>query len=172
MSWHTQGPPLREDEDERELKCQFARFAVENPVLANEAGYHVFPGPENYGRALQANTAWPHCPIVRAEKRRLAEDGQVSSMLPSPEQVKKAIWDRSNASIEDKDALAGMRLYCEVEGLIKKGPSAIFDNRTINVLRVPMRDVTPEDDIDFERRFEQHQTALVANVRNRSIQTA
>jgi hypothetical protein len=36
-------------------------------------------------------------------------------------------------------------LCAEVEGAIVKGPSNVaIDNRTINVLRVPTRDVTPK----------------------------
>lgn len=173
MSWHTTGPPILEGEDERELKLAFARYCFDNPGLEREAGYHVFPGRDNFGRALQAQ-AWIHDPFVRAELNALRGDAdEVDDRRPSKSQISGAAWDMANNPAADhKDRIAALRLCAEVEGAIVKGPAIVNDNRTINVLRVPTRDVTPEDDADFDRKFKAQQTRLVADARSVRPQAA
>jgi hypothetical protein len=165
MSWHLQPPPINEGEDEFALKMQYAEIVARDPSQRQLAGYAIFPGAENYGRAMQAS-AWFYDPVVQAEIARLAGNGEAAALLPDEDAFAKKVLDRAEQSLEDKDAFAGFRLYAELKGFVKKGPAVVNDNRTINVLRVPTRDVTPEDDEDFERRFEAQQIELVANVRS------
>lgn len=167
MSWHLSGPPILEGEDERELKRAFARYCFENPGLEREAGYHVFPGRENFGRALQAQV-WIHDPIVRAEMNALGSDEDaVASQCPTKEELIKEAWDMTrDPTADQKDRIAALRLCAEMNGAIQKGPGVVVDNRTINVLRVPTRDVTPEDDADFDLKFKAQQTKLVADARS------
>lgn len=169
MGWNTSGPPILEGEDERELKRQFAAFLVDNPTLQNEAGYSVFPGSGNHGRAFQANAAWPHDPFVRAEMRRLRGEGEAGDeaiLLPSKTRLVQMVYERA-AGADDKEALGFFKLAAEICGFVSKAP--LVDNRTINVLRVPTRDVTPEDDADFDVKFEAQQTKLIADARARPI---
>jgi hypothetical protein len=167
MSWKLIGPPIHEGEDERELKREFARFVVANPDLEDQAGYHVFPDPADYGRAMQAQI-WVHDPLVRTEMLRLkGSEAEVRIMLPTKEQLIKEVHDRAK-SAEDKEAVNFYKLQAELCGFTTKAP--LVDNRTINVLRVPTRDVTPEDDADFDVKFEAQQTKLVRDARsNRQI---
>lgn len=163
MSWHTSGPPIHEGEDERELKREFARFVVANPELESQAAYHVFNAPEDFGRAMQAQV-WIHDPFVRTEMLRLkASDEEVRIMLPTKEQLIKEVHDRAK-SAEDKEAVNFYKLQAELCGYTTKAP--LVDNRTINVLRVPTRDVTPEDDADFDKKFKAQQVQLVADARS------
>jgi hypothetical protein len=167
MSWHLSGPPILEGEDERELKLAFARYCFENPGLEREAGYHVFPGRDNFGRALQAQ-AWIHDPIVRAELNAMrGDEDAVDERCPSKADLESEAWDIArNPAVDAKDRIAAIRLAAEMQGAIQKGPAVAIDNRTINVLRVPTRDVTPEDDADFDLKFKAQQTKLVADARS------
>lgn len=163
MSWKLIGPPIHEGEDERELKREFARFVVANPDLEDQAGYHVFSAPEDFGRAMQAQV-WLHDPLVRTEMLRLkSSDEEVRIMLPTKEQLIKEVHDRAKTA-DDKEAVNFYKLQAELCGFTTKAP--LVDNRTINVLRVPTRDVTPEDDADFDVKFEAQQQKLVADARS------
>lgn len=168
MGWDTSGPPIFEGEDERELKRAFARYCFDNPGLEREAGYHVFPGRENYGRALQAQV-WIHDPSVRAEINALrGDEGEVDECRPSKGELSKAAWDMAHAPGADhKDRVAALRLCAEIEGAIQKGPAIVNDNRTINVLRVPTRvGSSPEEQDEWKREFKSQQTKLVADARS------
>lgn len=165
MSWHQSGPPILEGEDERELKLAFARYCFENPDLENEAGYAVFPGRENFGRALQAQV-WLHDPVVRAERRRLGgTEAEVKVALPTKEQLAKEVVDRARGAVEDKDAVAAYKLAADILGYAEKAP--MIDNRTINILKVPARvGTSKEEQDDWGRRFKAQQTKLVADARS------
>lgn len=164
MSWTTTGPPIFEGEDERELKTAYALFCVQHPDLHHDAGYHVFPGPQNAGRALQAYHAWRHDPFVRAEIERLRGTGAAVT-LPSKEEFAAEMWSRSKTA-DDKDAVKFAEVAGKVLGYIQTGSSVTVDNRTINVLKVPSRVSTVEEKADFAIRFKAQQTRLVADARS------
>jgi hypothetical protein len=95
------------------------------------------------------------------------ETGEVDDRVRRSRKSRMLAWDMANDPAADhKDRVAALRLCAEVEGAIQKGPAIVNDNRTINVLRVPTRDVTPEDDADFDRKFKAQQTKLVADARS------
>lgn len=173
MSWDTTGPPIHEGEDEYALKMRFAEIVAANPERRLSAGYSLFTGPENYGRAMQAQS-WLRDPMVVAEIERLQTGTDAASILPTKEAVAKEILNlaRELASSHGggKDAIGAYKLYGEYVGDIQKVPTAIVDNRVINVLKVPVRDQTPEDDADFDTRFYAQQTKLIADAK--SIRTS
>lgn len=171
MAWETDGPTIFEWEDEHELKLQFARILASNPSFTGQdAGYEVFPGTDNFGRALQAARAWPHDAIVRAEIRRLRNEG-VGELLSQPDgKIERIAWDIAECTATDaKDRIAALRLVGELQGKLSKGTNIQVnqDNRKIvNVLRVPMQIRTPEQREEFNRRFKEQQTTLIADARS------
>jgi hypothetical protein len=168
MSWARIPPPIFDDEDELQLKLKYARIVARNPNAKLTAGYQVFEGPDNYGRAMQAQ-AWLSDPLVQEEISRIRESGEAESVLPDVSVVKLEILQEARSATDAKDKAALYKLYLEAEGEIKKGGTSVTiaqDNRVVNVLRVPARDVTPEDDEDFDRRFYAQQTALIADAKS------
>jgi hypothetical protein len=157
MSWANIPPPIFEDEDELQLKLEYARIVARNERERFTAGYKIFPGPDNYGRALQV-AAWYEDPIVQDEITRLRSGGEDAN--PRDEFANEVLQRFRTAG--DRDAAAFGKLYADVKGFVDKGPKVLVDNRVVNVLRVPTRDVTPEDDADFDERFYTQQTALIA----------
>lgn len=168
MSWNTTPPQINEGEDELQLKLQYAAMVARNERERHTAGYKLFPGPENYGRALQAQ-AWYYDPIVQDEIARLRE-GSDEDAKPPIDSVKAEILQEARAALEPKDKAALYKLYLESEGAIQKGNQTNVqinqDNRVVKVLRVPARDVTPEDDADFDERFYAQQNRLIADARS------
>lgn len=167
MAWNRETPPIFEGEDELQLKLKYAAIVARNPNAKLTAGYQLFQGAENYGRAMQAQ-AWLTDPIVQEEISRLRDTGEAQSLLPEASSVKLEILQRARGAIDDKDAAALYKLYLESEGEIQKtAPQVnINDNRVVNVLRVPTRDITPEDDADFDRRFYIQQNKLIADAKS------
>jgi hypothetical protein len=167
MSWNTTPPPLEEGEDELQLKLQYAAMVARNERERFTAGYKIFPGPENYGRALQVQ-AWYSDPFVQDEIARLRGGDEIDTK-PSIDSVKAEVLQRARAA-EDREATQLYKLYLESEGAIQKGNQTNVqinqDNRVVKVLRVPARDITPEDDADFEERFYKQQTQLIADAKS------
>lgn len=168
MSWNTTPPAIFEDEDELQLKLQYAALVARNERERFTAGYKLFPGEENYGRALQVQ-AWYFDPIVQDEIGRL-RSGDDEDDKPSIDCVKAEVLQQARAAIDPKDKAALYKLYLESEGAILKGNTTNVqinqDQRVVKVLRVPARDVTPEDDADFDERFYAQQTRLIADARS------
>jgi hypothetical protein len=167
MSWERTPPPINEGEDELQLKLEYARLVARNERERFTAGYKLFPGAENYGRALQAQ-AWFYDPFVQDEIARL-RDGEDEDAKPSVDSVKGEVLQLARSAMDKKDAIAAYKLYLEAEGAIQKGTNVNIDNsdrRVVNVLKVPTRDITAEDDADFDRRFLAQQTQLIANARS------
>ncbi len=168
MSWEKTPPPINEGEDELQLKLEYARLVARNERERFTAGYKLFTGPENYGRALQAQ-AWFYDPFVQDEIARLREGGEESDGLPGVDNVKAEVLQLARSALDKKDAIAAYKLYLESEGAIQKGTNVNIDNsdrRVVNVLKVPTRDVTPADDEDFNRRFYEQQNKLIADARS------
>lgn len=168
MAWDRQPPQIFEGEDEFQLKLEYARVVARNPSEALLAGYQVFPGDENYGRAMQAS-AWLHDPFVQKQISILRETCEATSLLPDDAVVQLEILQEARAAPDPKDKATLYKLYCESKGIIAKAGTNVNinqDNRVVNVLRVPRRDVTPEDDAAFERKFYIDQNALIADAKS------
>jgi hypothetical protein len=170
MSWNTTPPAIFDDEDELQLKLQYAAMVARNERERFTAGYKLFPGEANYGRALQVQ-AWYFDPIVQDEIGRL-RSGDDEDDKPSIDCVKAEVLQQARAATDPKDKAQLYKLYLESEGAIQKGNGGgnvnlqFNDNRVVKVLRVPARDVTPEDDADFDERFYAQQTKLIADARS------
>lgn len=167
MSWNRTPPVIFEGEDELQLKLKFARIVVANPNAKLTAGYKVFEGEANYGRAMQAQF-WMSDPIVQEEIARL-RDGDPKSMVPEQDaKVETTAWEiAEDRGAKDSDRINALKLIAEIRGMTQRGTNiSLNDNRVVNVLRVPMRDITPEDDADFDKRFYAQQTALIADAKS------
>jgi len=163
MSWNSP-PPIFDDEDERELKLRYARLLASHPERAASIGYEVFPGQENYGRAMQAQI-WQHDPVVRAEVERLQNGGEVETIIPTKEQFAKEVLDEARAARDPKDKVGLLKLHAEVMGYMPKNGVNVNvnnDNRSIKVLRVPAY-ASPAA---FAERLRTQQTKLIANARS------
>lgn len=163
MSWNTQAPEIFDGEDELQLQLQYAAMVARNERERFTAGYKIFPGPDNYGRALQVQ-AWYELPLVQDEIARLrsGEEGDQVSELEAE------IHQRARRA-DDRDAIGFYKLLADIRGLIAKGGTNVNinqDNRVVNVLKVPTRDATPADDADFNERFYIQQNALIADAKS------
>lgn len=170
MTWNTVPPPLFEGEDELQLKLQYARMVARNERERFTAGYKIFAGPENYGRALQVQ-AWFYDEFVQDEIARL----RVGDNDEDPkEQFIRSLEDRARTA-KDSDAVKFLELAAEMRGWRNRGSGANInintDNRIVNVLKVPTRDATPADDADFNERFYIQQNALIADAKSNRPQT-
>lgn len=168
MSWEIQPPPINEGEDELQLKLQYARMVARNPRERFTGGYKIFPGEHDYGRALQVQ-AWYFDQIVQDEIGRLTVGDEDDD---PQEQFETEVMNRARQA-DDREAIGFYKLAAELKGYVQKGGTNINvnqDNRVVNVLRVPTRDITPEDDADFNEKFYAQQTKLIADARsNRPI---
>ncbi len=156
-------PVIYEDEDETELKLRFAAAVVSLPPDRwSEAGYKVFQGVDNYGRAMQAAT-WINDPTVQIEIDRLRSPEAAGEHIPSREEMASHIYRRA---MQEPDARAAAPLYNHVMDLLeyspKAGPAAVI-KQTVNVLRVPER---ARDAETFAERFKESQMKLVRDARS------
>lgn len=173
MAWERQPPPIFEGEDELQLKLQYARLCAENPRGRLTAGYSIFPGADNYGRALQCQ-AWFYDPFVQDEIQRLQND-DAGEMLPSDDALEADLIRTVEGALDTKDKIAGFRLLFERRNMVSKGGTNVNinqDNRVVNVLRVPSRIRTDEEREDFNRRFKENQINLIADARSSRPQAA
>jgi hypothetical protein len=168
MSWNETPPPINDDEDELQLKLQYAALVARNERERFTGGYKIFPGADNYGRALQVQ-AWYFDPIVQDEISRLRAGEGEDDEDDRVRQIKSEILQRAR-SADDREAVGFYKLCLEAEGAIGKGNTTNVqinqDNRVVKVLRVPARDITPEDNADFDERFYAQQTRLIADARS------
>jgi hypothetical protein len=164
MAWQNP-PPIYDGEDERALKLDFARRWALNPSRVLSIGYEVFPGQDNYGRAMQAQV-WRHDPTVIAEYERLTGGEEV---IPGEEEPKPRILrELRQLRLETGDRkvqLDSLKLKAEIEGLTGKGGNVNVnvDNRSVrNVLLVPHY----ENLDDFAAKLKTQQTHLLANAKS------
>lgn len=162
-----------DDEDEDTLKREFALLWAKYPNnTAAEIGQQLFANRVEPMRGLQAGAVWSRELAVIAMRDDFILNGgdAEASDLPSKEQIGREIIAVARAARDPKDRLAAYRLYGEINGHIEKPGVTVNnnDNRIVNVLKVPVRDATPADDADFDRRFKLQQTALVENARSRA----
>lgn len=163
---HSLPPEIYEWEDELQLKLQFAKITAGRPEMYFSAGYEVFTGPENYGRAM-ACVAWLHDPIVRREwERRLGAQTEDVDDKEQSVRERLAIARDPNVPIE-----ARLKAYDQIDDVNgwKTSKTGNTNNTVVlinPILRVPTRDVTPEDDEDFNVRFKANQMKLVNNAKS------
>lgn len=160
------GFTFREGEDEYDLKMQFAAIVAKNPQQSAMAGYVLFKGPDNYGRAMQAQ-AWLSDPIVQAEIARLAGD-ETLSLLPTEEEIQLATWNVALSAIDPKVKLQALELLSKQRGILKTpGDGGGGGNTFIkNVIKLPNRIEGDRDEELFRARFEAQQLKLVKDARS------
>lgn len=168
MSWNVLSPPpIFDGEDETELKRKWAQLTALHPDRIRTAGYQVFVGEHEHGRAMQA-AAWAHDPFVHRiwEEMRASPDAGEDADYEYAENRLKTIIDDLSLSAEVR--LKAIEQFRDMKGYTTKAKEApnLINNGVINVLRVPVRDITPEDDADFERKFEAQQLKLVRDARS------
>jgi len=159
-------PVIREGEDEYALKLAYARAVFDLGTNWREAGFRVFPGPENRGRALQAD-AWYSDFDVQEELKRLRSDNTIG--VPTREDLARelsAVMKAPETSKADK-IKAGLAIG-EILGYIKQPSNVNVNNGVINnnVLRVPAKPRTPEEAETYEMRLKQSQLKLVSDARS------
>lgn len=167
MSWAHEKPAIFAGEDELQLKLQFAEMCARDWSNRHMHGYTLFPGEQNYGRAM-ATQAWLNDPIVQAEVNRLRSvEGGVTGILPHDDEFAKELLDEARQCTDKKDRLGFFKLYAECRGLISKGNVTVNnnnDNRVVKVLRVPER-VTEDNRESWKTGFKERQMKLVADAR-------
>lgn len=114
------------DEDNKALKLQYAaRLAYGMEEF--EAALELFP--DNTGYALWIANSWPKDIEVLTEVQRLRTENGGLDLLPNEAKVLKELWDRlHNSPTAKKDYIAGMKLYAEIRGYVKKTPDVVIDN--------------------------------------------
>lgn len=169
MSWSAKNAVVsndfafREDEDEYDLKMQFAAIVARDPAQAMMAGYKLFDkGPSDYGRAMQAQ-AWLTDPIVRERIAQLVGSGEVSILLPSDAEVEKELWDTIRGTQDPSLKIKGIDLMAQIRGMKKSGSDMPGSGGVFiqNVIKLPNRVEGPDEDALFEARFEAQQLKLV-----------
>jgi hypothetical protein len=160
-----EAPVIRDGENEVELKLAFAGHVYRLRDDWRKAGFALFQGPDNYGRAMQC-VGWINDPIVQIELERLRDNP--AETLPSKAELEKILFDiASSGATAAKDRIAAVGLMLEARGEIKRGSSVNVNNGTINnnVLRVPAKPITAEEEALYEARLEQSQMKLVRDAR-------
>lgn len=168
MSWNVQSPPpIFDGEDETELKRKWATLTALHPDRIRTAGYQIFIGEHEHGRAMQA-AAWAHDPFVHRiwEELRAGPDAGEDADYEYAETRLRGMIDDLSLSADIR--LKAMEQFRDMKGFTTKAkePASLINNGVINVLRVPMRDMTPEDDADFEVKFKAQQMKLVRDARS------
>lgn len=174
MSWDVLSPPpIFDDEDELELKLAYARKTHGRPDMIRSAGYEIFPGKENYGRAMQV-AVWQHDPIVLREWERLSLDGGAAETLPNPIEYKAHLWRLAQTEPDPKIRLEYAKLYGQTEGIVPTGGANVNisnDNSVNNnTIVVPALPATAEEQEIAALRTERRQARLMEHARSRTIE--
>lgn len=172
MSWgQTEPPPIFEGEDELQLKLEWARLTRGREALFREAGYKVFPGEANYGRAMQAYN-WRHDPIVLAHWQMLAEAPQADNDDEEMQRIKRIAFEvMESPTASNGDKIKAAALLAEIKGAIKQGVNinTNIDNSTNNTLVVPADPMTEEEEEIAQIRMEARQARLMKHARAREL---
>lgn len=160
-----ESPIIRDGEDEVELKMQFAKIAFKLGDDWRQTGFQLFQGPSNYGRAMQC-VCWINDELVQIEMQRLRENPEES--LPSLADLKKRLWTIANdPKVKPNDQIKAIDSYAEIDGVTKRPANFNVGNTiTQNVLRVPAKPVTTEEQALYETRLEMSQLKLVNDARS------
>lgn len=173
MAWTAPNPivstgfVLREGEDEYDLKMQFARIVARDRSKAMMAGYELFKGPDNYGRAMQAQL-WLTDPVVQDEIARIVGPDNVVGLLRSKDEILKEIEDIAIAqkTLNPKLALDAWELRLKANGDMAGEQGTGNQTFIQNVIKLPNRVEGPQEEALFEARFEAQQLKLVRDARS------
>lgn len=176
MVWTAQKPAsatpfaFREGEDEYALKMEFAAIVADDPSQSLTAGYRLFTGPENYGRAMQAQL-WLTDPDVQREVSRLVGREGAASILKTKEEILKQIEDIGFATktTDPKTSLAAFELRLKANGDMQQDSGSV-NNYIQNVIKLPNRVEGADEEALFEARFEAQQLKLVKDARSNKPQ--
>jgi len=176
MSWDAASPPpIFEGEDELALKLEYARLIFGRDDRIRTAGHEIFPGPENYGRAMQV-AVWRHDPIVRNELERLGRGDGASETLPTEAEYKAHLWRMAQTETDPKLRFQYAELYGKTENIVPTGSGANInianDNSTNNTIVVPALPATPEEIEVAALRTERRQARLMEHARSRPTKLA
>lgn len=163
MSWAHEKPTIFSDEDELQLKLEFARLCAEDPANIEMHGYTLFPGSINYGRAMAAQ-AWIEDPIVQREISRLRRE-DIAPLIPDQLQLAKELIDKARSVGDAKDSLGFYKLFSEVMEYTGKANTNVQVNLTQNVIEVPTRATDDELPV-LEAQWAEQQRKLVADARS------
>lgn len=146
MAWpvaNPQFPPsLNDDEDELNLKVEFAGYLARG-ASPREAAYTVFrndfdtAGRRYYGRALQAEQSWTADPIVREEVERQRIDIQTNpENEPSNSEIFLLLWEtakEAKVAGKFKEVTDAAKILLEARGVLKSGnqTNVNVDNRSV-----------------------------------------
>jgi len=129
--------------------------------------------PNNTNRALWVASHWPNDAEVKAEQKRLTDEGGDMAFLPGKAELARDIWQRMQGTmlpngvtvlptLEEYAKLA--KLYADVCGLIEKPQANI--NLTTNVSRVVEMPVFANES-EWEAEAARQQRELLENARTR-----
>lgn len=164
MSWAHEKPVIFSDEDELQLKLEFARMCAEDPSNAKLHGYTLFPGEHNYGRAMAAQK-WLEDPLVQREIARLLQ-GNVEELLDEKARFAKRMFDKAESIGDPKVAFSYFELFAKVmDYLPKQGGNNLQLNLTQNVIEVPTRATDDELPV-LEGQWAEQQRKLIADARS------
>lgn len=157
-------PVIFDYENEMELKHAYAAAVLSlRPEEWPQAGFIVFEGPENYGRAMQAK-GWINDVDVLIELKRLRRLDKAGVNLPTKEEMAAHLYQRAKDEIDLKAAAPLYKQVAEMlEFMPKAGPAVQVNTQINNVLRVPER---AKDAASFAERFKESQTKLVRDARS------
>lgn len=161
---------IYEGEDEAALKRRFVELSVRYPhANPYEIGFKTFEGLyEQVARGAAAGLAWSKDLDICEAIRELGLVGvDMSADLPTKEMVMRELYALARLPIEAKDRIKAYETLANIAGYIEK-PGVTVNNNTqvVNVLRVPTRDITIEDDRDFAQKFKEQQLQLVSDARS------
>lgn len=164
MSWAHEKPTIFSNEDELQLKLEFARMCAEDPAHSHLHGYTLFPGEANYGRAMAAQR-WLDDPVVQREINRLRRD-DIDEILSLRELLAKKIEDVADSATDPKVKIEGYYKAADVLGYIKRGTEVNVNTAVVqNVIEVPTR-ATDDELPMLEGQWAEQQRRLVADARS------
>jgi hypothetical protein len=162
MSWAHQQPVIFSDEDELQLKLQFAHMCAEDPANVALHGYTLFPGEQNYGRAMAAQK-WLNDPFVQREITRLTRETP-ENFVPDEMQIAKELIDKARSCGDPKDSLGFYKLFTDVMKYTGNN-NAVQVNVIQNVIEVPTRATDDELPV-LEGQWAEQQRNLIADARS------
>lgn len=163
MSWAHQQPVIFSDEDELQLKLQFAHMCAEDPANMALHGYTLFPGEHNYGRAMAAQK-WINDPFVQREINRLVKDDP-TPFVPDELALAKELIDKARSVGDPKDSLGFYKLFADVMQYTGQNSNSVQVNVIQNVIEVPSRATDDELPI-LEGQWAEQQKQLMADARS------
>ena len=153
------------DVDRKKRFAALIRSRANNAQARMEAGFLVFPEPEEQNLAAKAATEWHLDPIVIAEVDRLSANTP-GGELPSAEQQARDVYNlASDTKAPVDDRLKAHKLYAEIRGFVKKpgdgaGVTNIIDNRRVMIMPAAPKSI---DDWETDAMAQQHNLVVAAN---------